>query len=234
MNIGGFQKTSLIDYPGKISCIVFLSGCNFHCPYCHNPELARPGAKREPVMDLNELIRFLARRVGLIDGVVITGGEPTLQADLPMLCREIRALGFSIKLDTNGSRPDILEGLITDQLVDFLAMDIKTDPDRYAPFISDTCKPAAIRAAIGLILSSQLPHEFRTTCVKPIIDEDAIHIIGELLAGAQSHALQRVQHENVDTLHPEFFRNHEWFIDDTTLKRYQSLLAEYVGACLIR
>src|SRR6056297_2871022 len=112
MNIGGFQKTSLIDYPGKISCILFLAGCNFDCPYCHNPDLVRSGSEIPSVIDPDQLEAFLVRRQGLLDGVVITGGEPTLQSDLPDLCRRIKALGFSIKLDTNGSCPKILKQLI--------------------------------------------------------------------------------------------------------------------------
>ncbi|MFO7997361.1 MAG: anaerobic ribonucleoside-triphosphate reductase activating protein [Bacteroidales bacterium] len=235
MIIGGLQKTSLIDFPGKISCVVFLSGCNFDCPYCHNPDLARgnPGLP-EPVMDLDQLLGFLGKRRGLIDGVVLTGGEPTLQPDLPAACAEIKSLGFSVKVDTNGSRPDIVGRLLQDRLVDFLAMDIKTDPDRYPLHISKNSSPSSIRASIRQVLLSKIPHEFRTTCVHPIVDMEAVHVLAELLQGAQCHVLQRVQHDHVNVLHPEFFDEHDWFVDEATLRNYQSRIAETVGTCLIR
>ena len=234
MNISGFQKSSLIDYPGKLSCILFLAGCNFDCPYCHNPDLVRSGSEIPSVIDPDQLEAFLVRRQGLLDGVVITGGEPTLQSDLPDLCRRIKTLGFSIKLDTNGSRPKILKQLISEELIDFVAMDLKTDPNRYAPLISKTCKPETIAASVQTILDSGLSHEFRTTCVYPLIDKAAVDVMAELLAGGQCHALQRVQHKNVNVLHPEFFENHDWFIDDPTLERYRLKLSETVNTCTIR
>src|SRR6056297_2648426 len=169
MNIGGFQKSSLIDYPGKISCIVFLTGCNFDCPYCHNPDLVRYGRENTSAIDPKELEAFLVKRQGLLDGVVITGGEPTLQTDLTALCRRIKSMGFSVKLDTNGSRPRVLAQLIEEDLLDYVAMDLKTDPARYSPLISRTCKPSSIRSSVQAILSSGLPHEFRTTCVWPLV-----------------------------------------------------------------
>lgn len=233
MNIGGFQKTSLIDYPGKISCILFLSGCNFDCPYCHNPDLVR-GNKTQPAIDEHQLKNFFLKRSGLIDGVVITGGEPTLQSDLADLCQTIKSMGFLVKLDTNGSRPTVLKQLIAKHLVDYVAMDIKTDPDRYSPLICRSCNPADITESVHIILSSQLPHEFRTTCVKPIIDEAAIDVMARLIDGAHRHALQKVQHETVNVLHPEFFKTHDWYIDDSTLEQYQSLIAARVGTCVIR
>ncbi len=233
MNIGGFQKTSLIDYPGKISCILFLSGCNFDCPYCHNPDLVR-GNKTKPAIDEQQLNSFLSKRKGLIDGVVITGGEPTIQPDLADLCRKIKTMGFAVKLDSNGSRPAVLKQLIADQLIDFIAMDIKTDPKRYSPLICRSCDPVDITESVHIILSSQLPHEFRTTCVKPLIDEEAITSMATLINGADQHALQKVQHEKVNVLHPEFFENYDWYIDDSTLEHYRSVIAAHVGACVIR
>src|SRR6056297_3033402 len=233
MNIGGFQKTSLIDYPGKISCILFLSGCNFDCPYCHNPDLVR-GNKAQPALDEQQLKDFLSKRQGLLDGVVVTGGEPTLQPDLPDLCRTIKAMGFAVKLDSNGSRPTVLKQLVAEPLIDYIAMDIKTAPERYSPFICRSCNPADITESIRIILTSQLPHEFRTTCVSPIVDEEAIAAMATLINGARRHALQKVQYDTVDVLHPEFFQTHDWYIDESTLKRYQSLIADHVGTCVIR
>jgi len=233
MNIGGLQKTSLIDYPGKISCILFLSGCNFDCPYCHNPDLVR-GAKTKPAIDEQQLNHFLSKRKGLIDGVVITGGEPTLQSDLEELCQMIKSMGFVIKLDTNGSRPGVLKQLIADHLVDFVAMDIKTDPEQYSPLIWRSARPSDITDSVHTVLSSQLPHEFRTTCVKPLINETTISTIGALIKGARRHALQKVQYETVNVLHPEFFKTYDWYIDETTLERYRTMLAGHVKSCIIR
>jgi len=234
MNIGGFQKSSLIDYPGKLSCILFLTGCNFDCPYCHNPDLVRAGAAAPSVIDPGQLEAFLARRQGLLDGVVITGGEPTLQSDLTDLCRRIKDMGFFIKLDTNGSRPKILSRLIDEGLVDYVAMDLKTDPNRYAPLISKTCKPETIQASIQTILASGMSHEFRTTCVYPLVEAEAVDIMAGLIAGAQRHALQRVQHKSINVLHPDFFDNHDWFIDEPTLEQYRLRFAESVDSCTIR
>jgi len=234
MNIGGFQKSSLIDYPGKISCIVFLTGCNFDCPYCHNPDLVRYGRENTSAIDPKELEAFLVKRQGLLDGVVITGGEPTLQTDLTALCRRIKSMGFSVKLDTNGSRPRVLAQLIEEDLLDYVAMDLKTDPARYSPLISRTCKPSSIRSSVQAILSSGLPHEFRTTCVWPLVDDDAVEVMAGLIEGARHHALQRVQHKKVPVLHPEFFDTYDWFIDEPTLQRYKARFAGSVQTCTIR
>jgi len=233
MNLGGIQKTSLIDFPGRVSCVLFLAGCNFDCPYCHNPELVS-GKQSPPAMNASQLKAFLAKRRGLLDGVAITGGEPTLQSDLPELCRTIKALGFSIKLDTNGSRPAVLKKLIAEQLVDFVAMDVKTMPQQYAPLICRSCKPSEIIDSIQIIISSRLPHEFRTTCVKPIVNESVISAMANLLKGARRHALQRVQHETVNVLHPEFFKTHDWYLDDNDLERFRAIMAGHVDTCIIR
>ena len=234
MNIGGFQKSSLIDFPGRISCILFLAGCNFDCPYCHNPDLVRSGAATSSVITNDQLESFLDRRQGLLDGVVITGGEPTLQPDLAGLCKKIREKGFSIKLDTNGSCPRVLARLIDEDLIDYVAMDLKTDPNRYAPLISRTCTPDTIQASVQTILASGLSHEFRTTCVYPLLDASAVEVIAELVSGAQSYVLQRVQHKNVNVLHPEFFDTYDWFIDEPRLEQYRLRLAKSVSACTIR
>lgn len=233
MNIGGIQKTSLIDFPGRVSCILFLTGCNFDCPYCHNPELGN-GNQSPSVINASQLRTFLTKRRGLLDGVAITGGEPTLQSDLPDLCRTIKSMGFSIKLDTNGSRPAVLKKLIAEQLLDFIAMDVKTMPEQYIPLICRSCKPSEIIDSIQIIISSRLPHEFRTTCVKPIVDEAVIEAMANLINGAQRHALQRVQHETVNVLHPEFFKTHDWYLDDNALERFQSIMAGHVDTCVIR
>jgi len=137
MIIGGIQKTSLIDYPSKISCVIFVSGCNFDCPYCHNPDLVKRSSSNL-LIDVYEVLEFLKKRRPLLDGIVITGGEPTLQGDLFGFCEQIKTLGYPVKLDTNGSRPGVIKQLIEKKLIDYIAMDIKTAPDRYSPDITKT------------------------------------------------------------------------------------------------
>ena len=143
MVFGGLQKNSLIDYPGKVSCVLFLSGCNFDCPYCHNPDLAKDSSLCPVLLDEKAVFDFLQRRKGFLDGVVISGGEPTLQKDLLVLCKKIKELGYLIKLDTNGSRPQVIKRLIDEGLVDYIAMDIKTDPFHYSPLIAKSQIPPA-------------------------------------------------------------------------------------------
>lgn len=234
MKIGGLQKNSLIDFPGRISCVVFVTGCNFDCPYCHNPDLVQGRPASPPISSLAGLMEFLHRRRGLLDGVVITGGEPSLQPDLAEVCQEIKSLGFSIKLDTNGSRPGVLQRLLGEGLLDYIAMDLKTAPERYSPLICRSCDVSAIRESVRLILASGLPHEFRTTCIKPLIDEAAVDAMGALVAGADRHILQRVQVKNVDVLHPEFFETHDWFLEESVLEAYRLRLAEKVRQCSLR
>jgi pyruvate formate lyase activating enzyme len=231
MRIGGIQKNSLIDYPSRISCVIFTLGCDFDCPYCHNPELVKPSPGDKGI-DIREVFAFLKKRRPFLDGVVITGGEPTLQNDLFPFCRRIKDLGYPVKLDTNGSRPDIVNRLMREGLVDYIAMDIKTDPNRYVPIIVPKCDPDDIRSSIGLILKSGLPHEFRTTCIKPIIDEDAIRTISQMINDADLFALQKVQ--TGDVLHPEFFNGYDRYYDDNDLQRFQSIAASNVKSCIIR
>jgi pyruvate formate lyase activating enzyme len=231
MRIGGIQKNSLIDYPSKISCVIFTQGCNFDCPYCHNPELVTPSLK-EKGLDNQEIFAFLKKRKNLLDGVVITGGEPTLQKDIASFCREVKALGYPVKLDTNGSRPNVVARLIDEALIDYIAMDVKTDPARYAPVICPRCDPQDIRSSIEIILKSGLPHEFRTTCVKTIVDAAAMAAMARIITGADLLALQKVQTQNV--LHPEFFAEKNRCYTDTEIEAFQAIAAPYVKSCIIR
>jgi len=149
MKIGGLIKSSMIDYPGKISCVVFTCGCNFICPYCHNRDLIKfVGEETETGFDSAEIIQFLKKRKGLLDGLVITGGEPTLQKDLIQFCTEVNEIGYPIKLDSNGSNPKIIEELISKKLVDYFAMDIKAEPSNYTPLLSKKNYSDGIRCKI--------------------------------------------------------------------------------------
>lgn len=230
MIIGGLQKNSLIDYASKISCVIFTAGCNFHCPYCHNPELVNP-----PFTEINqeEIFRFLEKRKSLLGGVVITGGEPTLQKNLIEFCKKVKALGYPIKLDTNGSHPKIIRCLIETSQIDYIAMDIKTAPDQYMPFISKTISEDTILESIQLIKNSGVSHEFRTTCVKPFVDEDIIKEISLSIDGADLFVLQHANITNT-VLDPEFFEDVAWKCSDPEIKSFQDIAAPFVKKTLIR
>ncbi len=190
MIIGGFQKFSLVDYPEKLSAIVFTQGCNFLCPYCHNPELNSFG-DRNILIKEQYIIDFLETRIGKIDAVVISGGEPTCQNDLIDFIKRIKCLGFLIKLDTNGSNPEIIEQLLTEKLIDYIAMDIKTSPEKYFRFSKDLLDFNKIKKSIQLIMQSNVDYEFRTTVVKDILSIDDILKIGQMIKGAKKYYLQK-------------------------------------------
>ena len=189
MEIQGLQKLTLLDWPGKVACTVFLGGCNFRCPFCHNGDLV---AGTPPAgMAEEELFCFLQKRQGLLDGVCVTGGEPLLRPDLGDLLRRIKSLGFPVKLDTNGSHPEALRRLWEDGLVDYVAMDIKNCPARYA---ETTGIPgldlAPIRESVIWLLTGKVDYEFRTTVVRELHDEDSFRAIGPWLKGARRYFLQ--------------------------------------------
>ncbi|MBW2606940.1 MAG: anaerobic ribonucleoside-triphosphate reductase activating protein [Deltaproteobacteria bacterium] len=232
MVFGGLQKNSLIDYPGKISCVLFTSGCNFDCPYCHNPDLANGCAKYSPFSTENGVYDFLDSRKAFLDGVVISGGEPTLQKDLVSICEKVKNMGYPVKLDTNGSRPRVLKQLIDDGLVDYIAMDIKTDPFHYSPLIKKDCKPDNIISSIRIIMESELAYEFRTTCIKPIVNKQVIESISRRIKGAMLYVLQQFQ--NTDVLHPEFFQENEEPYDHDELLHFKSIAEPWVKRCIVR
>ncbi len=233
MKFGGVQKNSLIDYPGKISCVLFLSGCNFRCLYCHNPELATGCSECLSEADEHEVYAFLESRKGFLDGVVISGGEPTLyDKELMGLCEKIKSMGYPVKVDTNGSRPAVIQELISRKLVDYLAMDIKTDPPEYEKVIQKECDYSNILASIRIIMESGLPYEFKTTCVKPLIDRQAIENICHLIQGAKLYALQQFQPTEV--LNPEFFKNKDCRYTEDELGQFRSVAESWVEQCIVR
>ena len=189
MKIYGLQKMTLLDFPEKVACTVFTGGCNFRCPYCHNFELVDGSAP--PVMESEELLRFLNTRKGLLDGVAITGGEPCLQQELPQLIRDIRSLGFKVKLDTNGSFPEMLSNLLESHQVDYVAMDIKNSPDQYAGTIGlRQIDLTNINKSIRILLDSDIDYEFRTTVIDELHSEQSFHDIGSWIRGAARYYLQ--------------------------------------------
>ena len=180
MNITGLQKMTLLDFPGKVACTIFLQGCNYRCPFCHNSDLL--GAQNGQAISQKALLSFLAKRRGLLDGVCITGGEPTLQKDLPQLIRQIKELGFAVKLDTNGSRPDVLKLLLKENLLDYVAMDIKNSPARYGETTGIPNFPQdKTEESIKLLAKGNLPFEFRTTVVEEFHKEQSIKEMGQWL-----------------------------------------------------
>jgi pyruvate formate lyase activating enzyme len=189
MKIGGLQKISLIDYPGKICAIVFTQGCNFRCPYCHNPELVDP-LRYGPVLSEAEVISFLGKRTGKLEAVSITGGEPTLQPDLEAFLQIVKNMGYLTKLDTNGSNPGVIENLMNKRLVDFWAMDVKAPLDKYQQVAGVKVDPREIQKSIALIIADGAEHEFRTTVVRSLLDHEDLVTIVKLIKGAKSFALQ--------------------------------------------
>ncbi len=229
MIIGGLQKTTVIDFPGKVSCVLFCAGCNFRCPYCHNPDLISVAG--DPFMSLDQFFEFLSQRRNFLDGVVVTGGEPTLGDDILSLCRGIKEKGMAVKLDTNGSRPAMLQKLLDANVIDYIAMDIKTRPANYTLLAGKNFDTDRIRSSIKAIKHSGLPYEFRTTCVRPFVDAAIIQRIADLAAGAPLYVLQRCRPERV--LSPEFFADKEPFTDKE-LEEFRKIAAAKVDRCYIR
>jgi pyruvate formate lyase activating enzyme len=190
MKIHGLQKMTLLDFPGRVACTVFLGGCDFRCPFCHNYELVDGTA--QPLMDESELLAFLEKRIGLLDGVAITGGEPCLHRDLPDLLEKIRSLGFGVKLDTNGCHPELLRTMLERGLVDYVAMDVKNSPAKYAATCGlDKVDLDTVRRSISLLKGGQADYEFRTTVVSEFHEAADFEEIGRLISGAKRYFLQR-------------------------------------------
>ena len=189
MNIQGFQKLTLLDYPGRTACTVFTGGCNLRCPFCHNADLVRTPLAGPNLTD--EVLTYLARRQGVLDGVCITGGEPLLQPDLADFIRKIKELGYAVKLDTNGSLPERLAALLDTGLVDYVAMDVKSSPAGYAAAAGVDTEWTVYDRSIRILQSSGIPHEFRTTAVGGLHTPEEFAAIGQWLAGASAYYIQR-------------------------------------------
>ena len=229
MIISGLQKMTLLDYPGKVACTVFLQGCNFRCPFCHNSGLL--GAAQDETIPVEELLAFLRKRAGILDGVCITGGEPTLQQDLPQLLRQIKALGYHIKLDTNGSNPMMLKALAEENLIDYVAMDIKNCPARYAQTVGLSQFPAAIEESIAFLLGGEIDYEFRTTVVEEFHNAENILAMGQWLAQlGRPKKLFLQPYVDRDSVLKQGLHSP----DAEKLRRFQATLAPYVEFVDIR
>lgn len=227
MRIGGLEHTTLIDFPGKVACILYTIGCNFRCPYCHNPELVDETAQEIPQDDV---WKFLEERRGLLDGVVITGGEPTLHDDLPEFIGRVKQLGFAVKLDTNGTRPAMLQKLIKSKLLDYIAMDIKAPLEMYTYTVGRPVLPETLRTSIEIIKSSPVSYEFRTTIIKSLLSFEDMEQIGKEIRGAKTYYLQKFNGGKI--LNPQF--KNKTTYSDAELFRMRQMMLQYVSFCGIR
>ena len=189
MKILGFQKMTMLDFPGKIACTIFTAGCNFRCPFCHNAPLVTHIDGQE--FSQEEILSYLNKRKGMLDGVCITGGEPLLQKDIKDLIIKIKELGYAVKLDTNGSFPDVLKSLVSQNLIDYVAMDVKNSPSKYA-LTADASESVVekVDESIKFLLSGAIPYEFRTTVVKEFHTPTDFEEIGKWIEGADAYYLQ--------------------------------------------
>lgn len=189
MDIHGLQKLTLLDFPGRVACTVFLAGCDFRCPFCHNSDLVLGGMV--PLMDEAALLSFLEKRKGLLDGVAVTGGEPLLHPDLPTLLRTLHAMGYAVKLDTNGGHPDALRTVVDEGLVDYVAMDIKSSPAGYPRAVGlQSFDLAPVKESAALLMSGTVDYEFRTTAVAELHTDADFAAIGQWLEGARRYFIQ--------------------------------------------
>ena len=225
--IGGIQKTTLIDFPGKVAAIVFTQGCNFRCGYCHNPSLINPSPLRKEWVEVRDFFSFLQTRTGKLDGVVITGGEPTLQSGLYDFIKEIKQMGFDVKLDTNGTNPDVIEKLLNNNLLDYIAMDIKAPIEKYKNIVCRNIKQENILRSIHLIIKSKIDNEFRTTVIKSQLSPDDFEKIGQMINGAKRYYMQKfVPSEILDhnLINEQTYTDNEFKTICENLKKYIELV----------
>ncbi|QHU89555.1 anaerobic ribonucleoside-triphosphate reductase activating protein [Candidatus Saccharibacteria bacterium oral taxon 955] len=226
MTIGGIQKFSTVDYPGYTVASIFTIGCNMRCGYCHNPELVLPEQYAGAIPE-EEIFEFLEKRRGLLDGVAISGGEPTMQEDLPDFIRRCKKMGFLVKLDTNGTNPVVLRELLQENLVDFVAMDIKGPLEKYSQIAARPIDIDAIRESIDLIRT--VPHEFRTTIVRGQLVPEDFESIGQLVHGADRFALQYFVPGT--TVSPQFNKRESFTKQE--MDQARDIMSRHVQECVV-
>ncbi len=240
MLIGGLQKLSLIDYPDQVATIVFTQGCNFRCHFCYNPQLVVPAPSQHTgagpqkdysLMSEDSLFGFLEKRKGKLDAVVVTGGEPTMHQDLPEFLQKIKDLGYLVKLDTNGTNPEIIQNLIKQKLVDYIAMDIKGSLDKYEKITGVKVSLENIKKSIIMIKTSGLPYEFRSTIMPEFHTQADIKKMGELIKNADKWFLQKFK-SNIDLIDGEFKNKKSY--TDVEMKELCEIGKQYVKFCDIR
>ncbi len=204
MFIGGLQKFTLLDYPGKIAATIFTMGCNFRCPFCHNPELVNPKEiDYKNKIEEKEVLKFLNSRKGDLDGLCITGGEPTLQLGLADFIKKVKKMGFLVKVDTNGSYPNVVENLVKDKLVDYVAMDIKTTPEKYKIVASEKDIIKKIEKSVNIVTNSDSELELRTTIVSGIVDVRDFDRIVEWINGIDQKVFSKLLRYSVQNFRPD-------------------------------
>lgn len=233
MKIHGFQKTTLLDYPGHVAATVFMGGCNFRCPFCHNASLVL-NPEKQPLIPAEEVLNHLEKRKGILEGVCITGGEPTLEHELKQFMLRCREMGYLVKLDTNGYRPEVLRELVKERIVDYVAMDIKASLKNYSAATGcpnvDTEK---IQESIYLLLTSHIAYEFRTTVVKGIHFEEEFEEIGKLLSGCSLYCLQAFR-ESGDILGQNTAQRPLEPFTKQEMERMAALAGKYTDKVVIR
>ncbi|MFB6226524.1 MAG: anaerobic ribonucleoside-triphosphate reductase activating protein [Candidatus Paceibacteria bacterium] len=234
MNISGVQQFTTLDFPGRIACIIFTAGCNFRCGFCHNPEFVLP-EKIQKIQDTfiskDAVFNFLESREGLLEGVVISGGEPTMQPDLLDFITKIRnEFDYEIKLDSNGNRPEILQEAIEKNLLDYIAMDIKQDFEDYQNLVGGRVNTTKMQQSIDLLKQERIEYEFRTTLIKGIHTRENLENIADLISGAENYYLQ--EYRNGHTLDPDFVQYDSF--SNKEMKQIKQIFEDKVNTVQIR
>ncbi|MCK5461108.1 anaerobic ribonucleoside-triphosphate reductase activating protein [Candidatus Gracilibacteria bacterium] len=227
MLIGGINTLTLLDFPGKVSCIIFTAGCNFRCGFCHNPQFVLTENIKKLTghfIPEEKILSFLDSRKGFLDGIVISGGEPTIQPDLLNFIRKIRAKKILVKLDTNGTLPDVLEKIIKENLIDYFAMDIKASVQNYEKICGINLDTKKIEKSKNLILNSGIPHEFRTTVIKNLHDEQEIEAITKFCEGADLYTIQNFRNQKVLDKKYENFQG----FSEEDLEKFKNIAKKYI------
>ena len=228
MEIFGIEKLSLVDYDGKVAATVFTANCNYRCGFCHNSPLVTDVKSLTPIPN-SEILEYLTKRRGVLDGVCISGGEPTLQRDLPAFCEKIKELGLSIKLDTNGTNPDMLKTLVNNGLCDYVAMDIKNAKEHYSNIVGisdyDTNK---VEQSVKFLLSDTVEYEFRTTLISQYHTANDMESIGRWIKGAKKYALQKFKDTHSCIL------SGLTEVNEQIAKQYQATVKNYVPNTILR
>ncbi len=225
----GLQKLTLLDYPGKVACTLFTKGCNFRCPFCHNASLVLRSDEQKTYGN-DEILAFLKKRQGVLDGVAITGGEPTLMSGLYDFIKQVKELDYSVKLDTNGTRPDLLKRLVNDGLVDYVAMDIKNSPEKYAYTcgLPESYDLSKIEESKNFLMEGKVDFEFRTTVAKPFHSEEDFQKIGEWLKGREKYFLQQFK-DSGDIIGQEIYS-----FNESEMEKFLNILLPFVPNAQLR
>jgi pyruvate formate lyase activating enzyme len=231
MKIGGLQKLTLIDYPGRLAATVFLTGCSFYCPWCYSSEIVVPEKiKKHPQLSLKYFFNFLKERKKFLEGVVVCGGEPTIHKDLPDFIKKIKKMGYLVKLDTNGSNPKMLEKLIKEKLLDYVAMDVKAPKEKYSQVVGKKVNIKDIEKSIDILKTGKVDYEFRSTIIPGLLEKEDVINMAKWIQGAKSYYLQQFRPEK--TIDPSF-ENVKPYPDEYLLE-IQKHISPFFEVCQVR